>query len=79
MDHQLGFIESLRYSKLGDAVGSFGSTKYFHPTDFDFKCLYHDQTGVVRDGAGDSRTFDIFFFWCATRVRAESPVVLCCA
>ena len=23
-------------------------------------CLYHNQTGVVRDGAGDSRTFDIF-------------------
>ena len=25
-----------------------------------FQCLYHNQTGVVRDGAGDSRTFDIF-------------------
>ena len=24
------------------------------------QCLYHNQTGVVRDGAGDSRTFDIF-------------------
>ena len=23
------------------------------------QCLYHNQTGVVRDGAGDSRTFDI--------------------
>ena len=24
------------------------------------QCLYHNQTGVVRDGACDSRTFDIF-------------------
>ena len=24
------------------------------------QCLDHNQTGVVRDGAGDSRTFDIF-------------------
>ena len=37
-------------------------------------CLCHDQTGVVCDGAGASIKFDII--WCATRVRAESPVVL---
>jgi len=24
------------------------------------QCLYQNQTGVVRDGAGDSRTFSIF-------------------
>ena len=36
VDHQLGFIENLRYSKLGNFVGSFASTKYFRAVDLDF-------------------------------------------
>ena len=59
MRHQLGFIESLRYSELGNAVGSLASTKNFRSADFDFALPYHNQTGVIRDGAGDSRTFEI--------------------
>ena len=55
VDHQLRFIESLRYSKLGNAVGSFASQMIWI-----LQCLYHNQTGVVRDGAGDSKRFDIF-------------------
>ena len=37
--HQFGFLESLRYSKLGNTVGSLGSTKYFGPIDLDFAVL----------------------------------------
>ncbi len=68
VSHHFGFIESLRYSKLENSVGNFASTKYFKSIDLDsavplsliLQCLNHNQTGVVRDGAGVGKTFDIF-------------------
>ena len=60
VDHQLGFIESLRYSKLGDAVKALRRQNISNQLIWILQYLYHNQTGVVRDGAGDSRTFDIF-------------------
>ena len=36
MDHQLGFIQSLRYSRVGHTMGSFAATKYIRPIDLDF-------------------------------------------
>ena len=35
VDHQPGFIENLRQSKLGNGVGSFASTKYLMSIDLD--------------------------------------------
>ena len=36
VDHQLGFIQSLRYSSVGHTMGSFAATKYIRPIDLDF-------------------------------------------
>ena len=61
MDHQLGFIQSLRNRKVGNAIGTFAPARHFRPIDFpnQLGCFCHNQTSVVRDGAGDSRKFDI--------------------
>ena len=60
MDHQLRFIESLRYSKWETLWEALRRQNISGQLIWILQYLYHNQTGVVRDGAGDSRTFDIF-------------------
>ena len=60
MDHQYGFIESLRYSKLEKLWEALRRQNISNQLISILQCAYQNQTGVVRDGAGDSKTFSIF-------------------